>query len=24
MVPLMKGGVNGLKVVQPKSSYHSY
>jgi hypothetical protein len=24
MVPLMKGGVNGLKVTQPKSSYHSY
>ena len=24
MIPLMKGGVNGLKIIQPKSSYHSY
>ena len=24
MVPLMKGGANGIKIIQPNSSYHSY
>ena len=24
MVPLIKGGEKGLKVIQPNSSYHSY